>query len=79
MTKDQWRKREAQWKKFHAWEAEHAALKLSPSERLAEIGSLVDWVLRRHSPKSESAKDLKEKVAGIVMMHHRLAALGKTA
>ena len=24
MTKEQWRKREAQWKKFHAWERQQA-------------------------------------------------------
>ena len=33
MTKEQWRKREAQWKQFHAWEAEQTRrLRLTPRE-----------------------------------------------
>ena len=75
MTKEEWRKREEQWRRFHAWEAQEPPLKLSPSERLAELGALLDRLLASRPEKSESAQELREKVAGIVRMRKSLADL----
>ena len=79
MTKEQWQKRQEQWKRFHAWEAEHDVLFLSPEERLAEVGALVDLALAQRQPKRESARELMVGVEGIAVMRQRLAYLGKTA
>ena len=79
MTKEQWRKREEQWKKFHEWEARHNSLFLSPEERLAEIGALVDLALAGRRPKRESLRDLRAKAEGVALMRHRLSYLGRAA
>lgn len=77
MTKEQWRKRQAQWDRFHAWEAKHGSFSLSPEERLAEVGALVDLALAKQRPKKESARDLKAAAEGIAVMRQRLAYLGR--
>ncbi len=75
MTKEQWRKRQEQWDRFHAWEAQEPPLKLSPSERLAELGALVDRLLASLPRQSESAEELRKNVAGIVLMRKSLTVL----
>lgn len=77
MTKSDWQKRQEQWRRFHAWEAEHRSLSLSPEERLAEVGALVDLALGGQRPRKESAQDLRAAAEGIALMRQRLAYLGR--
>lgn len=77
MTKEQWQRRQEQWRRFHAWEAEHNSLSLSPEERLAEVGALVDLALAGRRPERESAEYLKAAAEGIALMRRRLAYLGR--
>lgn len=79
MTKEEWQKRQARWDKFHAWEARQSSLSLSPEERLAEVGALVDLALAKQRPPEESARDLREAAEAIAVMRQRLACLGKAA
>ena len=77
MTKEQWQKRQEQWGRFHAWEAKHNSLSLSPEERLAEVGALVDLALAGRRPQRESTQNLRAAAEGIALMRRRLAYLGK--
>ncbi|MBI3312190.1 MAG: hypothetical protein HYZ88_01525 [Candidatus Omnitrophica bacterium] len=78
VTTEEWRKRQAQWKQFHEWEAAHHAVTLSPSERLAEIGALVDLAYRAGRANAERA-DAKALVSGVRVMRERLAVLHRPA
>ncbi len=77
MTKEQWLERQAQWERFHAWEKDHGSPALTPEERLAEIGALVDLALARRQPPRKSAQDLRAAAEGVILMRQRLACLGK--
>ncbi len=79
MTKDQWLEREKQWKGFHEWESKHAADSLSPQERLAEVGALVDLILARQGSEAKGVPDLRAATAGIVSMRRCLACLVRAA
>ena len=70
-----WQRRQAQWKLYQKWAARQPESALSPSERLAEVGALVD----RAQP-SASGPPMRVTIAaiqGIVMMRTRLAVLGR--
>ena len=74
MTKDEWEQRQAQWRRFEEWEAAHRTVQLSASERLAEIGALVDAALAaRRGPAPGS--DVKTLADGIRVLQTCLAVL----
>ena len=79
MTKEEWRRREEQWERFHAWETGREPMSLSPQERLAEVGALADLVFARQGVVKESIQDLMAAAQGIALMRKCLASLGKTA
>ncbi len=78
MMKDQWRKRQEQWDRFHEWEAKQPASKLSPAQRLAEIGALVDRALASDRFPKESQEGLARKAKGVILLHKRLAVLNRS-
>lgn len=78
MTRKDWERRQAQWKQFQAWEATHHVVTLSPAERLAEIGALVD-LAHRHRRGDPVGADMETLIGGVRVMHTRLAVLSHTA
>ena len=76
MTADEWRRRQDQWAKFQAWERTHTTCRLSPSERLAEIGELVDLALKAGR---FPGRNVEQCAAGIRLMRLQLAVLGDAA
>ena len=75
--KDQWRQRQAQWERFQAWENQHQSVLLSPPERLAEIGALVDRARQAASDQLRPTRATTATVEGIMIMRKRLALLGR--
>ncbi len=76
MTTDEWRKRQMQWKRFQQWEAAaRPGAALSPSERLAEIGTLVDLALKAAHGEFPNP-ELGATIKGIGIMRKRLAVIG---
>ena len=73
----QWRQRQAQWERFRAWDLQHQGSQLSPSERLAEIGALVDRARQGISVPPRPVRVTTATIQGIVIMRTRLAALGR--
>ena len=71
----QWSQRQAQWERFHRWESQSRMVALSASERLAEIGALVDRAAqaRRTQPGPPREVDIQ----GIRLMRRRLAVLSR--
>lgn len=79
MNRDAWERRQAQWRRFHEWEARQpAGSALSPSERLAEIGALVDLALSR-AMVCQEGRDVNATARGIQVMRARLAVLRRAA
>ena len=72
---EQWRHRQAQWERFRAWESQHQGVSLSPSERLAEIGALVDRARQAASGPLRPTRATTATVEGIVIMRKCLAVL----
>lgn len=77
MTREEWRKRQAQWERFHRWEAAQRGMTLSSSERLAEIGALVDFAYRNRPREFSPVADAKTLVSGLHLMQERLAVLSR--
>jgi len=78
MTREDWDRRQAQWKQFQAWEATQHVVTFSPAERLAEVGALVD-LAHRHRRGDPVEADVDALIAGIRVMHARLAVLSHAA
>jgi len=76
--KEPWRQRQDQWKRFRIWEAQHRAVELSPEERLAEIGALVDLAQPVRQAQGSAAEDVEAEIQGIRVMRKRLAVLSRT-
>ncbi|MBI3324871.1 MAG: hypothetical protein HYZ92_06285 [Candidatus Omnitrophica bacterium] len=76
MTKETWAKRQAQWRRFHEWEAANRTVPFSPAERLAEIGALVDRALNARRGPVE-ASDVTALARRVRVMQTRLAVLGR--
>ena len=70
-----WRRRQLQWERFRVWEARQRVTELSPSERLAEVGALVDLSQQVASRRLAVAEDVRASVRGIGLMRSRLAVL----
>ena len=77
MTKEAWRKRQAQWKRFQKWEAAQQAIQLPASERLAEIGALVDRAQRRGFSPETVTTDLEALVSRVRALHIGLGVLDR--
>ncbi|MBI4313913.1 MAG: hypothetical protein HY594_03770 [Candidatus Omnitrophica bacterium] len=77
MTKDEWKKRQGQWDRFHQWEEKQPPLRLSPMERIAGIGALIDlaWKVSGRFPDDSAKRD----VSGIILMRHQLSVLDRVA
>ena len=43
-TKEQWREREEQWKRFHQWEAAQPVAEMSPEEILDHLDTILGWL-----------------------------------
>ena len=78
-TPEGWRRRQAQWARFHAWEQREGRVSLTVSERVAAIGVLADWVLKRSPPSGAPSPAVAAQVAGIIQMRRWLAVLGQAA
>ncbi len=79
MRANRWRERKKQWERFNEWERKHATQKLTPAQRLAEIGALVDRAMRGRRLNRQTSRELAEKVKGISLMRKGLEALSKAA
>ena len=73
---EQWRRRQAQWERYRVWADQHDEIRLSPSERLAEIGALVDRARQAASGPLRQTHATAATVQGIVIMRKCLAVLG---
>ena len=74
-TREQWKKREAQWKAFHEWERTRRDGR-TPAERLVLAGAMGEWLKRgrrRPEPVEERVARLAE---GVAAMRRALAKLG---
>ena len=74
---DPWQRRQAQWGRYRTWAAQHEEILLSPPERLAEIGALVDRARQAASGPLRPTHATTATVRGIVIMRTRLAVLGR--